>query len=82
MLYYFIILYHSFQCRFFRLQKYKFSAISENIANYLHKKPHPRQKVQPTAEYSLGGLLNSRYSTHIFTNLFVTMPPYVMIFTT
>jgi len=37
MLYYFIILYHSFHSCFFRLQKYKFLAISENIANYLHK---------------------------------------------
>ena len=60
--YYFIILYHSFQCRFFRLQKYKFLAISENIANYLHKKLHPRQKVRPTAERSLNGLLSSRYA--------------------
>ena len=37
MLYYFIILYHSFHSCFIRLQKYKFLAISENIANYLHK---------------------------------------------
>jgi len=36
MLYYFIILYHSFHSCFIRLQKYKFLAISENIANYLH----------------------------------------------
>ena len=45
MLYYFIILYHSFHSCFFRLQKYKFLAISENIANYLQNKnspPHPR----------------------------------------
>lgn len=48
MLYYFIILYHSFHSCFFRLQKYKFLAISENIANYLQNKnspSHPRQGV-------------------------------------
>ena len=53
MLYYFIILYHSFHSCFFRLQKYKFLAISENIANYLQNKnssSHPRQGVPTTVE--------------------------------
>ena len=53
MLYYFIILYHSFHSCFFRLQKYKFLAISENIANYLQNKnspPPPRQGVPRRAE--------------------------------
>ena len=53
MLYYFIILYHSFHSCFFRLQKYKFLAISENIANYLQNKnspSHPRKGVPTTVE--------------------------------
>ena len=46
----FLVLRHSFHSCFIRLQKYKFLAISENIANYLKKLSHPRQGVPRPAE--------------------------------